>query len=322
MKSSLRIPAALPLTALCAVGLGRCGSPVETGDPEASLAGALTAVTVLEQTIEGGATAAASLHTLAQTLQGTPDVAEVLMEDNQDTLWVSYRSGLVHGFAVVDEEDEDRALGTPLQPAQLAAPADASRAKPRTASAARSRGPAGADLAQANGAGSCAAYGIPANNKAVIANSLTVSQPLQDYSSPLKAMLAARGYDVRTVDADLDFFKRLTEFGVIVHRSSWGGETLLHRAGHPRPEIHRGRSHVQQPGRLDGAVDHHAGNHRLERQLPHVCLGRRLRAAPGCHDNGPACRPKALQHDGLRGHAQPSSASTPRETSRATPCCA
>lgn len=65
-------------------------------------------------------------------------------------------------------------------------------------------------------AGLCAAYGIPANNKAVIANSLTVSQPLQDFSSPLKAMLLVRGYDVQTVDADLDFFKRLTEFGVIV----------------------------------------------------------------------------------------------------------
>lgn len=94
-----------------------------SGDPEASLSNALAAVTILEQMIEGGATAGAFLQALAQTLQSAPDVAEVHMEDNQDTLWVSYRSGLVHGFAVVDEGDEDQALSAPVQPAQLAAPA-------------------------------------------------------------------------------------------------------------------------------------------------------------------------------------------------------
>ncbi|MGB9626550.1 MAG: hypothetical protein ACPMAQ_16980, partial [Phycisphaerae bacterium] len=56
---------------------------------------------------------------------------------------------------------------------------------------------------------------LPSNNKAVLANALHVTIPLQDARQPVEKMLTACGYEVMSVDADFEFFKNMSRFGVV-----------------------------------------------------------------------------------------------------------
>ncbi|MGQ9649239.1 MAG: hypothetical protein ACUVXJ_03940 [Phycisphaerae bacterium] len=58
-------------------------------------------------------------------------------------------------------------------------------------------------------------YRLPGNNKAVLADSLSVTRLLQDVTEPIAVMLEGCGYDVEVVDADLTFFENMSQYGVI-----------------------------------------------------------------------------------------------------------
>lgn len=182
---------------------------------EQDLASASVAGTSLTQMIDAGTPPAAALQSLVQTLWADPQVSDVRQGDAPDNIWVAYRSGLVHGFAVIDEAEEEDALAM-LPEVPTAAPAArvSEALPPRSgdrAFAADSK-PSLLRLQQSSGGNN---YNIPGNAKAVLANSLTVSQPLQNTTLAIQPMLKARGYDAPCVAADLALFKRLTEFSVI-----------------------------------------------------------------------------------------------------------
>lgn len=56
---------------------------------------------------------------------------------------------------------------------------------------------------------------MPANNKAVVANSLTVSRPMQDSTRKMKDILESVGYQVDRANADVKLFRNLSRYGVI-----------------------------------------------------------------------------------------------------------
>ncbi len=128
-------------------------------------------------------------------------------DEDGTTAWVLFQSGVEHVYEVIDEDEERQALTDASQAAAQIAGAVGMRTSP--ASKLRSSWARSAQL----GLGS--SYVLPGNNKAVLANALYQTQPLQDVRQPIKAILEACGYEVKVVDADLDFFKSMSQFGVI-----------------------------------------------------------------------------------------------------------
>jgi hypothetical protein len=192
----------------CPQGGGGGGS---TGDVEGDAAKAKAASDTLDQAITAGTSTTEALNSLVQTLKADPRVVAASADEDGQTAWAFFQSGVECMYEVIDEEQE-------LSDVQSQSAAQA-RAQDFAASAHSPPGAGpGVDAARATVAqlGSLLTYEMPGSNKAVLANSLTETMRLQDARTPVETMLKACGYDVAPpVDADLEFFKNLSTYGVI-----------------------------------------------------------------------------------------------------------
>jgi len=226
MRATLvhRALSAATLAAVCLIGGcspqdgggGGTGGDAPPGDlqqAEAEFAVSQTGADQLARLLDSGASTQDALTTLADSLRQDPMIAAAALQDDNKGLWVTYKSGLEHVYWVVDEDD----LGLNPQTAITAAPSGDTRQPPaphrlaQSVNVAATRGPV-TTIAQS---GSMIQYKLPANNKAVLANALHVTIPLQDVRQPVEKMLTACGYEVTSVDADFEFFKNMSQFGVI-----------------------------------------------------------------------------------------------------------
>jgi len=215
-----------PVTAILATGclIVGCPQPPDGGagsdvsatsiqQAEAEFALSRTGADQLAQLLDGGASTQDALTTLADNLRQDPMIAAAALQDDNRGLWVFYKSGLEQVYWVVEEDD----FGIDPQVAISAASPGAAKGPPTShrlapsANVAAARGPV-TTIAQS---GSTIQYKLPANNKAVLANALHVTIPLQDVRQPLEKMLTACGYEVTSVDADFEFFKNMSRFGVV-----------------------------------------------------------------------------------------------------------
>ncbi len=194
-------------------GGGGDGSAVDLQQAQTEFALGQTGGDQLAQLLDSGVSTENALATLADNLRQDPMIAAAALQDDNRGLWVTYKSGLEHVYWVVDEDE----LGVAPQAAISAAPPDAAE---RLAVPHRLPPPAGAPAAPAAAvtiaqSGPPIQYKLPSNNKAVLANALHVTLAFQDARDPLEKMLTACGYEVTRVDADLDFFKNMSPYGVI-----------------------------------------------------------------------------------------------------------
>jgi hypothetical protein len=193
------------LTFGCAPQTGGPGS----GDVVADASEAEETGQELRQAIAAGTTTQAAVNSLVQTLKADPRVVVAVADEDGQTAWALYKSGLECVYEVIDEAE----LSLPaFQPVAAGSPVDA--AAPAVLHSLAAAGANGVPYSIAQ-AGSGIAYRLPANNRAVLANSLYVTHPLRDVRTPIRMMLEACGYDVRAVDADLEFFKNMSQYGVI-----------------------------------------------------------------------------------------------------------
>jgi hypothetical protein len=177
----------LCLAALCVPS----GNGFTSGDMAADASDAEDTGKSLTQAIEGGASTEDAVNSLVQTLKANPNVVVAVADEDDRTAWALFESGLECVYEVIDDEETDLTL--PAVQATAAVESSFSTAQ----------------------AGSGLSYKLPANNRAVLANSLYVTRPLQDVRTPMKTMLEACGYDVDVVDADLTFFENMSQYSVI-----------------------------------------------------------------------------------------------------------
>ncbi|MDM8006783.1 MAG: hypothetical protein QUV05_11635 [Phycisphaerae bacterium] len=177
----------LCLAALCVPS----GNGFTSGDMAADASDAEDTGKSLTQAIEGGASTEDAINSLVQTLKANPNVVVAVADEDDRTAWALFESGLECVYEVIDDEETDLTL--PAVQATAAVESSFSIAQ----------------------AGSGLSYKLPANNRAVLANSLYVTRPLQDVRTPIKTMLEACGYDVDVVDADLTFFENMSQYSVI-----------------------------------------------------------------------------------------------------------
>lgn len=183
----LGVLSSLCLAALCVPP----GNGFTSGDMAADASDAEDTSKSLTQAIEGGASAEDAVNSLVQTLKANPNVVVAMADEDNRTAWALFESGLECVYEVIDDEETDLTL--PAGQAMAAAESSFSIAQ----------------------AGWGLSYRLPANNRAVLANSLYVTRPLQDVRTPMKTMLEACGYDVEVVDADLTFFENMSQYSVI-----------------------------------------------------------------------------------------------------------
>lgn len=179
-----------------------------SGDMVAHAAAANAASQTLEQAIAAGTPTQEAIDSLVQTLSADPRVIVAVAGEDGQSAWALFSSGLEYVFDVVDEAAEW---------AQLATVAPKTRAPAAAATGARRipAGQAGVSALRVSQADAASDYVLPAGNQAVLANSLYKTLRLQDVRLPVQMMLEACGYEVQVVDADLEFFKNLSAYGVI-----------------------------------------------------------------------------------------------------------
>ena len=137
-------------------------------------------------------------------------VAASADEDGQSA-WVFFESGVECMYEVIDEEQE-------LADVKSQSAAQIREMYPAAFYSPSCVGDPADDAARKTVAqsGVLLTYRMPASNKAVLANSLYKTLRLQDARTPVEEILKACGYDVAPpVDADLEFFKNLSQYGVI-----------------------------------------------------------------------------------------------------------
>ncbi len=202
----LGLLAPLCLAALCAPAGGR----LTPGDIVSDASDAEDASQDLTQAIAGGASNEDAINSLAQKLKADPNVVVAVADEDGQTAWALFESGLECVYEVIDEEETELTLPAVQATAASSLAYAAASVEPHGLTTSTSE--SSCSIAQA---GWGLTYKLPANNKAVLANSLYVTRPLQDVRKPVKTMLEACGYDVQVVDADLDFFKNMSQYGVI-----------------------------------------------------------------------------------------------------------
>jgi len=178
-----------------------------TGDMDADADAADAANDVLVQAIDEGDLTSEAIDALVEELESDPQVVVVSADEDGQTAWALFQSGLEYVYEVIDEDDDWLGLSQDSQ------------ATAKTATAFRSDA-LGADKADAvveTAAqwSSTLSYLLPENNKAVLANSLYKTRTLQDVRQPLKPILEKCGYEVKVVDANLEFFKNMSKYSVI-----------------------------------------------------------------------------------------------------------
>jgi hypothetical protein len=170
---------------------------------EADLARAEAADDALVAALDNGASTPDALATLQQQLALDPAVTTVAPGEEGETVWALYASGVTHVFAVLDGDEED----APPEDAAVQPTAQRRVPPPRLSAQKLSTAqPAGVSNLNSK---------VPASNKAVLANSLTMGFPSQDSTGVVEKILKGCGYEVTRVTADLELFKQLSRFGVI-----------------------------------------------------------------------------------------------------------
>ncbi|HPD28625.1 MAG TPA: hypothetical protein PLL20_01425 [Phycisphaerae bacterium] len=195
----------LCLAALCAAP----GSGFTSGDMLADTSDAQDASQALTEAIKGGASTQEAVDSLVHTLRANPSIVVAVADEDGRTAWALFESGLECVYEVIDEEETELTL--PAVQATAASSLACAVAPVRPHGLATSARDSPFSIAQAG----WTSYKLPANNRAVLANSLYVTRPLQDVRTPMKTMLEACGYDVQVVDADLTFFENMSQYSVI-----------------------------------------------------------------------------------------------------------
>lgn len=189
------------------------------GSPQAN-AGALAGSTHLRagsETVASSATAAMdTLDTLLQQgvspsdayaqvlaqLQADPQVVAAGMAEDGDAVWAEFNGGETHWFASFDQTTPVPELQDEQNPPAVAKAIQAAKALPR---------------APAQGA-STDTYRMPANNKALLANSYAFyhgNEHYNDNTATLEKMLRARGYVAQPHLLTLDDFDNFSAYSVI-----------------------------------------------------------------------------------------------------------
>jgi hypothetical protein len=187
---------------------------------EADLTNAAAADDSLLAALDAGASTSDALSALLVQLAADPAVTSVMPGEEGETVWAHYASGITHVFAVLDGDEEE------------APPADA----PVQQTAQRSAVPLRADPDKLDTAQTFPVSNlnskVPASNKAVVANSLTMEFPSQDSTGVVEKILKGCGYEVTRVSADLELFKQLSRFGVIyIEAHGWPDPVTTPDAG-------------------------------------------------------------------------------------------
>jgi hypothetical protein len=182
---------------------GGAGSP---GNKEADAATAAAANQILVQALDGGSSKSEAINSLVQKLKSEPNVVVAMADEDGQTAWALFNSGLEYVYEVIDEDEELVQFQAPQVTAKAAA-----AFKSNVLGVGKEKDPS-VNTAQL---GLASTYILPGNNKAVLANSLYKTRSLQDVRKPLKPLLEACGYEVKVVDADLEFFKSMSKYSVI-----------------------------------------------------------------------------------------------------------
>ncbi len=183
-----------------------------SGDVVADASDAEEAGQGLAQAIADGVATQEAINSLVQTLKADPNAVVAVADEDGQTAWALFESGLECVYEVIDEEETELTLPA-VQAAAVPRPADATTpAALHSLVAAGAVGDSSLSIAQA---GWGLTYRLPTNNRAVLANSLYVTRPLQDVRTPIRTMIEACGYNVDVVDADLEFFENMSQYGVI-----------------------------------------------------------------------------------------------------------
>ena len=251
---SARMGALFSMVGLLCATAG-CPAPGTGGATTADVAGdatkAKTASQSLEQAIADGTSTTEALASLVQTFQADSRVVAASADEDGQSAWVFFKSGVECMYEVIDEEQE-------LADVKSQATPKCREVDPATFRSLNHIGDAADAAARKAGtqqAGALLTYQMPANNKAVLANSLYKTLRLQDVRTPVETMLTACGYDVAPpVDADLEFFKNLSSYGVIFIEAHGGVRKPVEQAFDSSIEAwYRALEQTKQHCGLEGA---------------------------------------------------------------------
>jgi hypothetical protein len=170
----------------------------------------------LDQLLDTSSDATTAVAAFVQSMQDASGVVAAAVDsDDSATAWVMYRSGLEHVHQVIDEDEELDALDAPATTKVIASGRDATFDE-------RDPGPTAQPIA-----GFEPTWAMPASTTALVANSLTICQPLQDTRDDVKLMLESVGYMVERKDATIDLFMndKITKYGVIFVEAHGGRRT-------------------------------------------------------------------------------------------------
>jgi len=239
---SLKLMMGVLLFLLClTVGCTKGGTDIITASPENAPA-VRAAANKAEQMLKQGRDIDVILTALEDQLKESPRVYDVALESEIGSVSAVFVDGETHTFTLVDEEKQTDDLS--YYSSNLAYDLE-------SASPVIENDEATPFQQQAEGQGY---YRMPANNKALLANSVNFfdgSKPnflVTDSTELIHKMLAARGYEVNHAtesltppgyevvnkDLTIDLFNNLTQYGVIVI------------------ETHSGRRALKSPEELEG----------------------------------------------------------------------
>ncbi|NLX03678.1 MAG: hypothetical protein GXY33_00900 [Phycisphaerae bacterium] len=153
--------------------------------------------------IEDGEAVETVLQSLVESLAVEPRVESAALDADGRRVETVFKSGMNHAFVVIDEAEQ---LAIPDETVEETVVPKAS------AKVAEVDDVTGGRLFQES------RVWFPASNKALIATSSTVVDPIygEEVRDLFEKMLKDRGYDVKPKEATVELFKSLTQYGVII----------------------------------------------------------------------------------------------------------